>query len=304
MTVCIAAICQNHYGYPMVIGATDRMMTAGDIEFEPPIAKVWQLTPQIVALNAGEANAQAEICARTQRFQPRSVEHAVRTYCRQLAKYNIVQAERKVLAPFGLTMKSFLEMQCDLSPSFVEQLRYDIKRERAGIQTIICGVDGFGAHIYSIDEDGSALCHNPIGFVAIGGGQWHASSQFMFGSYSPQMPLARALVLLSYAKERAAVAPGVGQQTDFFFMGNEFQWLAQTIRDDLLAGNEMLRGVLELAWEDIAGGFSGRLDAMLYGEKAPQEAATVSVEEDPVGDNSESESEDEAGEASDNPPVE
>jgi hypothetical protein len=37
------------------------MLTAGDVEFEPPQKKVWFLTPSIVAMIAGNASVQGEI---------------------------------------------------------------------------------------------------------------------------------------------------------------------------------------------------------------------------------------------------
>lgn len=42
MTVCIAAIYQEG-GLPGILGASDRMITVGDVEFEPPQPKVLPL---------------------------------------------------------------------------------------------------------------------------------------------------------------------------------------------------------------------------------------------------------------------
>src|SRR5207249_5007921 len=39
VTVCIAALCQWENNQ-MIVGASDRMITAGDIEFQPPQQKV------------------------------------------------------------------------------------------------------------------------------------------------------------------------------------------------------------------------------------------------------------------------
>src|SRR3954469_22055271 len=63
VTVCIAAICQGPGDIPSIIGATDRKVTAQDIQYEPdsPL-KVWDLGQGNVALIAGETDAQTEIC--------------------------------------------------------------------------------------------------------------------------------------------------------------------------------------------------------------------------------------------------
>jgi hypothetical protein len=77
MTVCIASICNGN----TIIGAADRMITSGDIEFEPALdslpvpaglnpidrgsynlnTKIFALTRYIVALTAGDSGLQSEI---------------------------------------------------------------------------------------------------------------------------------------------------------------------------------------------------------------------------------------------------
>lgn len=56
MTVCVAAI-----SHQTIIGASDRMLTAGNIEFEPPIAKLHNLTKSICIMIAGDVALQADI---------------------------------------------------------------------------------------------------------------------------------------------------------------------------------------------------------------------------------------------------
>ena len=57
MTVCVAAICERG----MVVSVSDRMITAGDIEFEAPQRKVWHLTTSVCVMSAGDTTLQAEI---------------------------------------------------------------------------------------------------------------------------------------------------------------------------------------------------------------------------------------------------
>ena len=58
MTVCIAAICDEG---TMVAGASDRMITAADIEFEPPQPKIWPLTNSIIAMYSGDTSFLTEV---------------------------------------------------------------------------------------------------------------------------------------------------------------------------------------------------------------------------------------------------
>lgn len=62
MTVCIAAI----YEGTGVFSASDRMITSGDVEFEPPVEKVRYLTSSCLVMFAGDAAMQAEIIQATQ----------------------------------------------------------------------------------------------------------------------------------------------------------------------------------------------------------------------------------------------
>src|SRR6185437_12932896 len=57
VTVCVAAISDSS----TIIGASDRMITAGDVEFEPPQAKIYPLTSSIAAMIAGDASLQIEL---------------------------------------------------------------------------------------------------------------------------------------------------------------------------------------------------------------------------------------------------
>ena len=80
MTIAISALCQwQRQGDPddplnIVVIACDQMLTAGDIEFEPPHPKIYPLTTSIVMLIAGNTAALSEItstrCKKTLLGQP------------------------------------------------------------------------------------------------------------------------------------------------------------------------------------------------------------------------------------------
>lgn len=215
VTVCIAAICQN---FEMVIAATDHKLTARNITFEPPTPKFWNLGQGMIALIAGDISAQGEICSRVHSRGPGTVADAVEAYCEALLEHNRRHAERKTLAPYGLTLQSFLESQDNLAPDFVQSLQFAISKSRATVETIICGVDSAGPHVYRIGEDGCDHRFTDVGFTAIGDGADHAESQFMNARYSPEWGVGNALPLLYAAKKRAEVAPGVGTETTMLYI--------------------------------------------------------------------------------------
>jgi 20S proteasome alpha/beta subunit len=226
LTVCIAAIC-DMLGKVGIVGASDRMLTTGDIEYERPVPKIFSLNESIVAMIAGDAGAQDEICNCTrERLGPGSfsVRDAVDTYCAEVGAYQVKNGERKILAPLGLTMQTFIARQRELGRSFANQILYDLSdlRNELQIETIIAGIDPTGhPHIYTVDGDGSALCNDSAGFAAIGIGASHAESQFMFQRYSPRFEFGPAILLLYTAKRRAEVAPGVGVETDMFLVRSD-----------------------------------------------------------------------------------
>src|SRR5271168_731331 len=61
VTVCIAAIYED----AGVFSASDRMITAGDVQFEPPVEKVRYLTSSCLVMFAGDAAMQTEIIQAT-----------------------------------------------------------------------------------------------------------------------------------------------------------------------------------------------------------------------------------------------
>ena len=57
MTVCVAALCE----YRIIFGVSDRMLTAGDIQFEPATSKIHGLTTSIGMMASGDASFKDEI---------------------------------------------------------------------------------------------------------------------------------------------------------------------------------------------------------------------------------------------------
>src|SRR5437016_6226469 len=62
VTVCIASLCTLPNSTLGVLGISDRMLTAGDIEFEQPQLKVWGIRKEILILLAGDTAGQTSIC--------------------------------------------------------------------------------------------------------------------------------------------------------------------------------------------------------------------------------------------------
>ena len=228
MTVCIAAICD---GSNVVIGASDRMLTSGDIEFEPAQTKVFNLTSSIVAMVAGDASfqmgvlgkVQDEVNARVSDNPPDwlAVEEVGQIYMRHYHAVRLKMAENAILAPLGLESNSFVANQRKMSSQLVDKLAKELLNfAPPETATIICGVDKKGAHIFTT-RGGNLSCEDAAGFSAIGAGAWHADSQLMFAEHTKWNGFTETLHLIYSSKKRSEVAPGVGTATDMFYIGPE-----------------------------------------------------------------------------------
>lgn len=225
MTVCVAAITEKS----MVFGAADRMLTAGDIQFEPAIPKVFLLTNSIVALLAGDSALQTEIMQSVKFQVQRKVSENPKQWL-PVGNVALIYAEvyrrarqrrttNEVLAPLGLDANTFIGRQKEMDTDLVKHIASElVNYEMAPVQSIITGVDQEGPHLFVVNN-GQVSCLDSVGFAAIGAGYWHANSQFMFGGHARWKPVPETLLLTYAAKKRAEVAPGVGEATDMFSIG-------------------------------------------------------------------------------------
>jgi hypothetical protein len=175
MTVCIAAKCADG----IIFGISDRMLTSGDIQFEPRATnKVLILTSSIVAMTAGDAAFNAEILRQVS-AEVDSLVHAaptewlaVKDVAEMYAKYRnlgkLRRAEAKLLAPLGLDRATFIASQQQMNPDLVDRIaREMINYEVPYTSAIFTGVDGRGSTIYAVN-DGEISCQDAVGFAVIG----------------------------------------------------------------------------------------------------------------------------------------
>jgi hypothetical protein len=176
MTVCIAAICKGN----SIVGCADRMLTSGDIEFEPDLdvlpvpehlkpedkiafslnGKIFQLTRFIAALTAGDSGLQAEILQGvyqtvTQRiFTDRERWWGVKEIAElYVVFYNQAKAKRlqtEIFEPLNLNVETFIARQGEMKTDFLTNITDKIQRFeynfRAvhGVETIVAGLDMSG----------------------------------------------------------------------------------------------------------------------------------------------------------------
>ena len=141
MTICAAAICQHPHrerdgkDHPSVITISDRMLSSGDIEFEPDVAKVRPLSSSIVCLFANDRDLSHTISEATRRAidDNTSVEDAADTYASNYLALQRKRAEAKYLKPFDLTYEKFVSILADSNSNFLSALFQQILDDRLGV---------------------------------------------------------------------------------------------------------------------------------------------------------------------------
>lgn len=220
MTVCVGVISEDQN----VILLSDRMLTAGNVQFSPPRSKIVRITNSIAAAISGDVALASELLDSVRRTVSQRIasEPDDWWYVRDVAQLwrdtfirrQALEAEIRLLSPLGLTIDSFVEKQKFLSVDLVEKLSTElIHFQLPSIDLIFAGIDHDGAHLYS--ANGSSLrSHDAIGFATVGSGSYHASSHLMFAGHTRATPTYTALYNSYVAKKRAEIAPGVGPDTD------------------------------------------------------------------------------------------
>jgi hypothetical protein len=220
MTVCIAAACNFGTGEPpLVVCASDRMITINDLEYEPEQTKIIYLASQTVGLFSGDMQLHATVVPRVMRRiavviaanKTILVEEIAEIYAEEFGVYRRERAARKYLAPLKLTIDDFLSTQ---PRDIAFDLANKMLNEAVASEAIVAGIDPTGAHIFKIHDPGIATCFDTPFFAASGIGESHASSQFMLAKFDKRWPIEKTLFLTYSAKTLAEAAAGVGKQTD------------------------------------------------------------------------------------------
>ena len=206
------------------ITASDKMITAGDVQYEPSQQKVAEITPRILLLIAGDFATHSEAIQATKadlKGDENASPHRVAIiYGQALQRIKRREAEDIFLAPFSMNTDSFLSQQNDLKDSFVSDLKDQLQGfQGQDVESLIVGTDDISPHIYWVDRNGSVRCMDDVSFHAIGIGAWHAKSQLMQAKYIKNTYFSTALTQIYAAKRRAEIAPGVGALTDIHIVG-------------------------------------------------------------------------------------
>ncbi|MCH8043818.1 MAG: hypothetical protein IID44_08865 [Planctomycetes bacterium] len=226
MTVCIASLCDNRQSVVLI---ADRMVSTGlAIEFEHPVSnKVTTLSPNCVALTAGNALVYSELFSvvRSRIFNRRSTTaeelvEIIKGAYQELRERQIVE---RVLRPMAFSnFREFYSTEAMLSDTAKISIINQIERFDYGLDILVGGITPGGpAHLYAIEDPGTSMCYDSIGFNVIGSGMNLAFSSLIANHCHEKMNLSDSLMLALEAKITAENAPGVGRKTDVVTITSE-----------------------------------------------------------------------------------
>jgi 20S proteasome alpha/beta subunit len=297
VTVCVATLFRWNYappGKPEDLGAaalvaSDRMITAGDVEYEPNQLKVAYISKNAVIVIAGQypmhSQALKEMVKRADIKPETPPETIANLYGKAIQKIRMQLAEDAILAPFGMNTDTFIAQQRDMSQGFVDRITTQMQEfQGPSIEALVIGMDFNQAEIWGVDYQGTIRCYDDVGFNAIGIGAGHASLALMQVGYTNSWRFPDALAATYNAKKVAETAPGVGTHTDIHLIGRH-GWA--TLWDSAFTAvgrlyNEFLEKQAKLRLDSIA-----ELSKHLFskeGEKPDGEAGQQSSGKDAQAD--------------------
>jgi hypothetical protein len=233
LTVCLATLFRWNYanlGQPAdwqraAIVASDRLLTVGDVQYEPAKQKVFYLPKGlIVVADEMELHSQAlkELLKGVSGDFRRPADEIATRYAHAMQGIRVRQAEIEILVPLGMNTDTFASQQQDLSPLFVERTEKRMQAYSGDVvgEALVIAAEADGVSLYYCNSAGQISCLDDIGFGTIGLGGWHAKSRLMESAYtSDQTIFAAALAATYSAKKSAELAPGVGKKTDLHLVG-------------------------------------------------------------------------------------
>ncbi len=229
MTVCLVGLFHINPGAPKdpmefaAIVISDRMITVGDIQYEPNQVKFGALCDNVFLSIAGDYALHSQAFKETRSHlkgrKTASPYDVATIYGRCIQRIKHKEAEDLYLAPLGMNMDTFISQQRELSETFVENVINQMQSYKGDdVEALIVGLENNSAQLYHVDSRGTCLCLDDVGYGVIGSGAWHARSFLTQISYSNTTPYVQALAAVFAAKKAAEAAPGVGTVSDIYLI--------------------------------------------------------------------------------------
>ena len=220
MTVCIGAICEN--GKAIVV-ASDRMVTFGhpiNVQTEPGIKKIIELTDTSVALISGSVADGEEIISNSKQevlsLPKKNISDIAQVVRKRYSELKKFRVQDTILRPLlGTDFDGFQRLVAGSASSQVlQQILGLISQHNLQLDILIAGSDDTGCHLWLVTHPGQLICLDTLGYTSIGSGNIHANIRLSIGYQSKNLSITETLYNVYEAKREAEIAPGVGKGTD------------------------------------------------------------------------------------------
>ena len=161
--------------------ASDRMLSAPflTLEFDHADAKIDPIGNSCVALTAGDALSVQDILVggfgvATQLMDPQVdlIAEQIRSRFVEVRKRRINEV---ILGPRGMDFETFYAGGIQRLPQDLAMfIDSQIQQSQLGSSIILAGVDATGAHIFAIEDPGTTMCFDRLGYHSVGSGHRHA----------------------------------------------------------------------------------------------------------------------------------
>ena len=244
MTICIAATAANKSA---VIVASDRMLSAHflSLEFDHPDSKIEQLGKSCVGLSCGDALPAGELFASAysvaNQLQNPQVIHIAESIKDTYSVLRTKRIEERIFKPRGITIDDFYQKGLirQFPPEVAMQLDDMVQRAEFGVELIIAGTDGSGAHIVGVSDPGKTESYDRIGYHAIGSGMSHAILTLVSAEQYWEKSINETVFNVFHAKRQAESAPGVGRTIEMRIVTG--QGVRSISEDEIQKLNNILR---------------------------------------------------------------
>jgi hypothetical protein len=284
MTVCIGSAFTWVYGPGdvgrAIVAVSDRKLTIGGMEYEPRQTKMWPITPQIMALLAGDmlshSDAITHFNANFTAHDGVEVGEVAHAYAQSIQSGRRKRAETEYLSPIGIDIDRFRSGQVQLSDGVTLSLIRQMQEYNGcEVEAIVAGTNGRTVNLYGISDDLQVACYDDAGFVAVGSGGWLARAGLMTAKYTPSVYAYTTALLTGYAaKKQAEMATGVGSDTDMYLItrtGHQpvLDEIKESVRESLEKYQEKNRKIAAEAIEDIEKFFNAKRKQLEQGQLPP-----------------------------------
>lgn len=226
MTICIAGISEHS----KIIGITDKMLTLSTT----PITKyeisennkAIKLNDKVIGLFAGDVISANEILnlalgtidpADTVEVVAQKVNEAYRAYWQSVIDNFLT---RKYMLTFDVFMKNHNNLNAEL----VNEVTKMLMQYTIDVEIIIAGVDT-EPHLFLVNNLGTVINRDSIGYACIGSGSQHATLSLIESEYNSGIKMDSGLYALIEAKKRAEYDPGVGTLCDLVLINADLKIL-------------------------------------------------------------------------------